>query len=119
WPCFLAFLIGAHVNLAAGEVDRGDEEDASFQEWLRGDDLDDFSEFEAAELDELLAPLSVWDVETSVSTGSGYRDNVLGSAVESKGSAFLLGGFESTVLHVGEGPTFSLFLEAEHLEFLQ
>lgn len=91
--------------------ERSADDDAFFEEWLRGDDL-----LSLDELGNLPAP-SVWEGEATISTGIGYRDNVMLSPSDPKGGGFLLGGFESSVLRLSERFNLSLFLDVEHLEF--
>lgn len=91
------------------------EEEAALEEWLRGDEL---KALEIPGLDDLLRPLPLWNSETKISAAIGHRNNVMLSAVEPKEGGFVLAGLESSLLRLPpEGPRFSLFLHAEHLQF--
>jgi hypothetical protein len=113
---FLFAVQGVGVPAAAAEGPDGLEEDPYFEAWLRGDDL---ALLELPPLDSLLPPRAEWDLGATLTTGVGYRDNVMLSAVNPRGGTFLLGGFELSFLRLPIGGTqFSLFLEGEHLQFV-
>lgn len=112
WICLGALCI----PLLAQETEEPQEEDEFFEAWLRGDDLTALDI--PPEMDEILPPLSPWDIETGLMVGAGYRDNVRGSAVDPEGGSFLITGIETTFIRLPlEGPRFTFFLLAEHLEF--
>jgi hypothetical protein len=111
--------LGLHgICLAEPPPDREEfwEEDPYFESWLRGDDL---AVLDPANLGLPPAPLPSWDLSATVAAGVGYRDNVMLSAFNPSGGAFLLGGFELSFLRLPtEGVQFSFFLEGEHLQFV-
>lgn len=109
-----ALLAGAPSSFSASDP-IVPEEDESIEEWLRGDDL---KALEIDDIDDLLDPIPLWDVDTTLNTGVGHRDNVMLSAFEPEEGTFFLAGFETMVLRVPkEGPQLTFFLDAEHLEF--
>lgn len=110
-------VLGNPFFLLSAEEDTGNEdEDALIEEFLRGDDL---AALAIPDLEDILPPLPLWDMETILKAGGGYRDNVRRGTFQPEGSSFLLAGFETMLLRLPpEGPRLTVFLETEHLEFL-
>jgi len=81
--------------------------------WLRGDDLG------TLDLDALLQPAFeiIWDRSVSLSAGAGYRDNVFLAPSGEEGGAFLLGGFDASLIRLGSLDSLSLLVSSQHLEF--
>lgn len=111
----LVLVFSGATRVLSTEQTEVSSDEAALEEWLRGDELE---ALDIPEFDQLLPPLPVWDAQTTFKAGLGYRDNVMLSAVEPRGGSFLLAGLESSLVRVPpDGPRFSFFLEAEHLEF--
>lgn len=115
---FSFFLLSSilHPRLSANPETEGEttgDDDAFFEEWLRGDDLLDLDNLGPGNL----AAPSLWEGEAKISTGAGYRDNALMSPTDPKGGGFLFGSLQASALRLGERVRLSLFGNIEHLEF--
>lgn len=109
-------LVGAASLAYADPDDRAEMDATDMEQWLQGEDL---QELEIPDLDDFLTPLPLWDFETILKGGGGYRDNARSSAADPEGGGFVLAGLETMWLRLPpDGPRFTFFLEAEHLEFV-
>ncbi|VGO22613.1 hypothetical protein [Pontiella sulfatireligans] len=63
-------------------------------------------------------PVAVWDATALVSTGVGYRNNVLRSSIATEDSAFFLSSVDASVMRLSEsGAYFLLYLFGEDIRY--
>ncbi|MCU0783236.1 MAG: hypothetical protein MUF81_04150 [Verrucomicrobia bacterium] len=62
--------------------------------------------------------VAVWDTSARVTTGLGYRDNILRSSISSESSGFFLSSADATFIRLSEsGAHFTLFLLGEDTRY--
>ena len=63
-------------------------------------------------------PIAVWDASMRVTTGAGYRDNVLRSSVATEQSGFFVASADATLIRLSEsGAYFTLFVLGEDTRY--